>query len=177
MLAVVLVGVRSETTRAQENATGIKIAVINLEMIRRNAKAVETIRDQIGKYRSTFQSEIQKEEEALRNGNQELARKRSILSAEAFADERRKFENRVTEVQKLVQGRKVNLDRAQAQAMGQVQDSLNSIVTKIAEENGLSLILLKDQTVLAVRELDITPTVLERLDAQLPTVTVTVVDK
>ncbi|MHA1597771.1 MAG: OmpH family outer membrane protein [Alphaproteobacteria bacterium] len=150
----------------------LKIAVINVDLILRNATSVKAIREQIGKYRKTFQEEIQKEEEALRNANQELARQRTLLSAEAFAGKRREFEQRVTKVQRLVQERKLNLDRAQAGAMGKVQDVLNGIITKLSEDQGISLILRRDQTILAVKELEVTDQVLKRLDKQLPTVKV-----
>lgn len=150
----------------------IKIAVIDINTILREGKAFQAIRDQISKYRETFQSEIQKEEEALRNANQELARQRTLLSPEAFAEKRQEFEKRVAEAQRLVQQRKVNLDRVQAETMGNIQNILNEIVTNMSQEMDISLILRKDQTILAVKALQITQQVLERLDAQLPTVNV-----
>lgn len=162
----------AEAQEAKDKVAALNVAVINVELILRNAKSVKVIREQINKYRKTFQEEIQKEEEALRNANQELARQRSLLSAEAFAGKRRDFEKRVASVQRLVQERKLNLDRAQGQAMGKVQDILNTIITKLSQERGISLILRREQTILAVKELEITDVVLERLDKELPTVKV-----
>lgn len=157
---------------AQSAPAGIKIAVIDINIILREAAAFKSIREQISAYRQTFQSEIQKEEETLRNANQELARQRTLLSAEAFAEKRREFEEKVVAVQRLVQQRKLNLDKSQAQAMGQIQDVLNEIVTALSEEHGISLILRKDQTILATVPLQITAQVLERLDAKMPTLSV-----
>jgi outer membrane protein len=158
---------------AQETPTGIKIAVIDINMILRDAAAFKSIRQQIGAYRDTFQGEIQKEEETLRKGNQELARQRTLLSAEAFAEKRQEFEAKVVAVQRLVQQRKQNLDKSQAQAMGQIQDVLNVIVTELSEEQKISLILRKDQTILAGAALQLTKQVLERLDARMPSLAVT----
>ncbi|NQU57652.1 MAG: OmpH family outer membrane protein [Rhodospirillales bacterium] len=157
---------------AQEASTGIKVAVIDINVILRDAAAFKSIRQQIGVYRNTFQGEIQKEEETLRNGNQELARQRTLLSAEAFAEKRREFEAKVVAVQRLVQQRKKNLDKSQSEAMRQIQDVLNVIVTAISEEQNISLILRKDQTVLATMPLQITKQVLERLDVKMPTIVV-----
>jgi len=157
---------------AQDQGAQVKLAVINVEAIRRASLAVKSISEQIGKHRSAFQAEIQKEEEALRNANQELARQRTLLSAEAFAAKRQEFEQKVTSVQRLVQERKLKLDRAQGEAMGKVQDTLNEIVTTIANERELALILSKEQTILAAKPLDITAEVLSRLDKALPAVKV-----
>lgn len=157
---------------AQETASGIKIAVIDINIILRNAAAFKSIRQQIGAYRDKFQAEIQKEEETLRNANQELARQRTLLSADAFADKRREFEAKVVTVQRLVQQRKQNLDKSQAKAMGQIQEVLNVIVTEISKEQNISLILRQDQTILANSALQITKAVLARLDAKMPSVTV-----
>lgn len=159
-------------THAQSADGGINVAVIDINFIAREGQAFKGIREQIAKYRQVFQGEIQKEEEALRSANQEIARQRALLSQEAFAEKRKEFEVRVAGVQRLVQQRKLNLDRAQAEAMGKIQKVLNEIVTNMAKEFNISLILRQEQTVLVAPIMQITKQVLDRLDAQLPSVTV-----
>lgn len=161
----------SPPARAQSADSG-EIAVLDLNTIRRDADAVRDIRRQIAEYRKAFQSEIQNEEKALREANQELARRRSILSPEAFAAERRKFEQRVLDMQKLVQQRRENLERAQAQAMAQVEDNLNAIVREIAGARGFALVLSDVQAVVIDDNLDITKEALDRLNKSLPSVKV-----
>ena len=157
---------------AQEANKTIKIGVIDINMIIRDASAFKAIREQIGNYRKVFQAEIQKEEEALRSANEELTRQRTLLSAEAFAEKRRDFEKRVAGVQRLVQQRKQNLDRAQGAAMEKIQKSLQEIVTAFALEQDLSLVLRKDQTILTSKALLITKVVLDRLNSSMPTIKV-----
>ena len=48
----------------------------------------------------------------LRANDQELVRQRSVLSAEAFSLKRREFEAKVAQVQREVQDRKRELDKA-----------------------------------------------------------------
>lgn len=146
----------------------IKIAIIDIEAIRLHAAVVKDIRSQIVKFRKVYQALIQKEEEELRNANQELARKRAILSPEAFSEERRKWEQRLANVQRMVQTRKQDLDKAQGEAMNKVEGVLNGIVLELAKEKGLNLILRKNQTVLGAKSLHITKEVLKRLDKKLP---------
>ena len=157
---------------AQVASKNIKIGVIDINMIIRDALAFNSIREQIAKYRKVFQAEIQKEEEALRDANQELTRQRTLLSAEAFTEKRKDFEKRVADVQRLVQQRKQNLDRVQGAAMEKIQKSLQDIVTAFALEQDISLIVRKDQTLLASNTLLITKVVLDRLNSVMPTVKV-----
>jgi len=172
LAAMPALGGLADARAQQEGAVVLKIAVMDVDAIRRDAKAVKAMQEQIGKYRSKYESEFKKEEEALRAANQDLAKKRTILSPEAFAEERRKFERRVVDVQRLVQVRKQDLDKVRGVAMSKIQEVLNGIIADMVKEQSLTLILSRSQTVTFSRQIDITKTILERLNAKLPTVTV-----
>ncbi len=150
----------------------IPVAVIDVQMILVDAKAVKNIREQITKFGTQFEQEIEKERNEIRTANQELARQRTILSPEAFAEKRRKFEQRVVKVQRLVQQRQRELDKSRNEAMIVLNKAYTEIVWKVANELNLAVILRKNQTAYAVPSLDITKKVLTRLDKKLPTVKV-----
>ena len=152
--------------------TLLNMAVIDTGVIRRNSMAFKDIGAQIAKYRNAIQADIQKDEEALRSANEELARKRAILAPETFAEERRQFEERLVQVQRTVQKRKKGLERVGLEAVKKVEAVLNKIITEVSKELSLGLILRKNQTVLVAKELDITPRVLKRLDTALPSLKV-----
>ena len=164
--------VSAQTAAQTEAEPPFRMAILNLGAIRRQSVAVNDIRSQINNYRKGFQADIQKEEDALRTANQELAKKRTILSPEAFAKERRLFEQKVVEVQKLVQRRKFDLDQAQAKAMVEVEKKLNGIIADVAQARGVSVVMRRNQTILVARSLDITDVVLKRLNAELTKVPV-----
>ena len=150
----------------------IPVAIIDVQVILVDAKAVKNIREQITKFGTQFEKEIEKERNEIRTANQELARQRTILSPEAFAEKRRKFEQRVVKVQRLVQQRQRELDKSRNEAMIVLNKAYTEIVWKIAKELSLAVILRKNQTAYAVPSLDITRKVLTRLDEKLPTVKV-----
>ncbi len=152
--------------------TLLNLAVINIEVIRRKSMAFKDIRAQIVTYRKAIRADIQKEEEALRGANEELARKRAILAPETIAEERRQFEERLAQVQRTIQNRKKDLERVAAEAVKKVETVLNKIITDVANKQSLGLILRKTQTVLVAPELDVTPDVLKRLDTKLPSLKV-----
>jgi Skp family chaperone for outer membrane proteins len=178
LCALVILASLTGPAAAQQPVTGkdvitaLNMAVIDTEVIRRNSRAFKDIRAQIAKYRKAIQADIQKEEEALRSANEELARKRAILAPETFAEERRQFEERLVQVQRTVQKRKKDLERVAAAAVRKVEAVLNKIIDEVANEQSLGLILRKNQTVLVATELDITPHVLKRLNTALPSLKV-----
>ena len=150
----------------------IPVAIIDVQVILVDAKAVKNIREQITKFGTQFEEEIEKERNEIRTSNQELARQRAILSPEAFAEKRRKFELRVVEVQRLVQQRQRELDKSRNEAMIVLNKAYTEIVWKIANELNLAVILRKNQTAYAIPSLEITRKVLTRLDKKLPPVKV-----
>lgn len=156
----------------EDDGVLIRMAVIDVQAILRDATAVKDIRSQLEKYRLAFQSEIEKEEQEIVNANQELGRQRTILSPEAYTEERRKFENRVVDAQRLVQQRKQELNDVLNEAMGEVQNVLNDVITEIARAHQFSLLFRKDQTILVIPQLEITHLVLNELNKRLPAIKV-----
>lgn len=148
----------------------LRIGVIDIEQIRRDATAVKDARDQIATFHNAVQAEIQKEENELREANQELARQRTLLAPEAFTEERRKFEARLVEVQRKVQERRQELDDIQNDVMRRMNEAMAEIVVEIAQEQGFGLILRLDQSVFAAQPLLITQPVLDRLNKKLPSI-------
>lgn len=158
--------------QGQERLVVPVMVVLDVGAIRRQAASVTSIREQIVKFQNELQTEIQKEQEALRTAQTELAKKKTLLAPEAFAEERRTFEQRVVGVQQLVQSRRRALEESQNKAMLQVEESLNKIVIDMARTKGYAIVLRRAQVVLVDDALNITAQVLEELNAKLPTVKV-----
>ena len=150
----------------------LNIGVLDLRAIRAKSLAVKSIRSKIEKHRQVFQTEIKKEEDALRIANQKLAKRRTLLSPDAFAKERRLFEQKVVRVQKLVRKHKVDLDRTLNNAMLVVEKKMNVIVANVATKRGAKLVLRRQNTILTDRSMDMTDEVQARLNAELKTVPV-----
>ncbi len=178
-LTVQPVMAQEKGAKAKKKSQGgyVNIAVIDIDAIRLRAKVVKNIREQIKKYQSSFRDAIQKEEGKLRKANQELERKRTIMSPEAFGEERKKFEENFLNVQRMVQIRKRKLDQAQVNAMRKVEKKLSAIVTSLAKENNLSLIFRRNQMVLSAPMFSITKNVLTQIDKEMPTLKVPDLEK
>lgn len=157
--------------RAQQLPTTVA-AVIDYQRILREATAARSIREQIEERRKVYQDEISLEERRLQEADQAFARQRSLLTPEALAEKRREFENEVVDVQRLVQERRRELDRASALALNEVKKELIEIVTGIAEQRGFNLVLPSSEVLFFARQIDLTEEVLAQLDARLPQVQV-----
>ncbi|MEQ8664496.1 MAG: OmpH family outer membrane protein [Rhodospirillales bacterium] len=173
-IVALVIGLATGPSFAQESdpAAALPIAIVDMTKVRQSSSALRSIAEQINAYRAEFQKDIQEEEASLREANQELSRQRTIVSAEAFQEARKEFEARVADVQRTVQQRKSDLEGAREVAMGELQQALNVVIAEIAQEKGLLLVLPRTQTILSAKSLEITDEVTERLNAQLPDITV-----
>jgi Skp family chaperone for outer membrane proteins len=155
---------------AQDTGT-LGIVVIDTQSIYREALAVKGLQSLIDKQRSAYQEELRKQEETLRAADQELARQRTVLSPEAFAQKRRDLEEQVATLQREIQSRRRALEKLFGEGMKQVQTALVVIAREIAEARKADFVIDKSAVALVRPELEITQEVLKRLDQKLPKVT------
>lgn len=150
----------------------VLIGILDTQKVLRESVAMRGLSSQMEERRSSFQEELRQREEALRAADQELARQRSILAPEAFAEKRSELEQQVASLQRQVQTRRKELDRVYGQAVKQVQGALVSIAQKIASERQLDLVLPKTAVVLVRNDMEITDEVVRRLNETLTEVTI-----
>lgn len=175
LLAVVLtLLLPAENARAQGAGAVVAptIMVLDINRLQRDAAAVKSVRDQINKFKIDLQNDAQKQQETFRTAQQELVKKQTLLAPEAFADERRKFEQRFTDVQGALQERRRVIAENEQNAMLEVQKVLTEIVADMATKNGYAMVIRRTQVVIADNALDITDAVLAALDKKLPTIAV-----
>lgn len=157
---------------AQQRLPPAVAAVIDYQRIFKDAKAARAITDQVESRRRIYQEEIAKEEQRLHEADKELARQRTVLTPEAYAERRRDFENQVVEVQRMVQERRRQLDQAKAVALNEVRSAMIEIVGELSDVRGFNLVLPTSGVLLFSPQIDLTNDVLSRLDAKLPNVKV-----
>ena len=147
-------------------------AVIDIQIMMRDASASQSIRTQIEQKRAAFQEEIGRRENDLRAAEQQLVQQRTVLSPEAFSERQKQFQQQVAETQRVVQNRKRQLDQAFAAAMQQVEKVIAQIAQELAQQNGYNMILTKNMVVYSVQGMDLTQEALGRLNQRLPQVQV-----
>jgi outer membrane protein len=169
---LLLAGASAASPQAAEDLPPAVAAVIDYQRILREARAARAIRDQVESRRKLYQDEIAKQEQRLHEADKELARQRSILSAEAFAERRRAFESEVAVVQRMAQERRRQLDQAAAAALNNVRSAMIEVVGELAQSRGFNLVLPTSGLLLFSPSIDLTNDTLAQLDQKLPNVKV-----
>ena len=87
----------------------LKIGIVDVAVVTRGSLLAKNIARQIDAKRRKFMNEIKLEEKALRKLDEELQKKRVILSPEAVNEEQRKFRTKRAALNKMVQARNQDL--------------------------------------------------------------------
>ena len=157
---------------AQPTSPPTTIAVLDIDRILEQSRAAQSVRPQVDRLRKEFQAEVKRREGLLREADEELKKKRSILTPEAYAQRRRELEERAKRAQADVQSRRRRLEQALNTARAELRRSMLQVVTDLAGERKIDLVLPRTSVVLSARTLDITAETLERLDEKLPSIEV-----
>jgi outer membrane protein len=146
--------------------------VVDIQSVLQRAKASASVQRQIDEQRESYQVEIAKQENELRQAERTLQEQRNLIEQDEFDRRRRAFEKRLAEVQTLVQSRRQVLEKAYGAANTRIRTTMLKIIADVAEREHVALVLSKQQVVMMDRSLERTDAILEALDAQLPEITV-----
>lgn len=151
------------------------VAIVDVQRILQASKAAKSVQQQLDVQRSKFQSEISDEEKELREAEKQLSKLRETAKADDYVEQEQKLQQRFMAVERQVQAKRKALDQALTDSMNDVRKCLIDIVSQIAKERGVNLVIVKQQVIWNDQVIDITDEVLTRLDAALPHVAVNVV--
>ena len=165
----------AQDAAAQKDPRGgvVYWATLDSDGVFAKSKAMKDIHEQMAKYQAEIQTVIDTEKDAAKKEEEELLRKRNLLAPEVLAEERKKFQDRIVQLQRQVQETNLKLNQVRAEATQKVSDVYRAVVSDVVKLNNISMVFQKNQVVYADPKLDITQIVLEDLDTRLPSVQVT----
>jgi outer membrane protein len=152
--------------------TNLTIMVVDVQSLLQNSKSAKMVRQQIEQKRNEYAKEISQQEETLRQERDALQRQQSSLSADALNQKGREFQAKVNELDRNVQSKRQALERSNAEALEKIQEVMLKIITDIAKDRKANLVFQRSELVLFDQGFDVTDEVLQKLDDQLPTLTV-----
>jgi len=150
----------------------LTITVVDVQALLQNSKSAKMVRQQIEQKRAEYAKEISHQEETLRQERDALQRQQSSLSADALNQKGREFQQKVNDLDRNVQGKRQSLERSNAEALEKIQEVMLKIITDIAKDRKANLVFQRSELVLFDQNFDVTDEVLQKLDEQLPTLTV-----
>jgi Skp family chaperone for outer membrane proteins len=155
------------------DAPALKVAVVDVQKLLTDSKAAKDVQKQLDTQRESFQQEIAKREGALRDTEKDLASKHDTMAPDEFAKKKQAFESDVLEARKLVQKRRQALEQSAGAALAQVRTEIVKLTADIATKQGYSLVLTRQNVVIAQDSMDITDEVLAELDKNMSKVKLT----
>lgn len=152
--------------------TGLNVLVVDVQSLLQNSKSAKMVRQQIEGKRAEYAKEISHQEEQLRRERDTLQRQQASLSPQALSQKGREFQQKVNELDRSVQSKRQALERSNAEALEKIQQSMLKIITEIAKKRKANLVFQRSELVLFDQGFDVTDEVLQKLDQELPTLTV-----
>ena len=171
-LAVLLSQMSFARAQVSSELEPVSLAVVDFRGVLSKSEAARNIRSVVDEKRQELRKYFLKVENSLRDEQKDLSKKRSIVTAEAFEKRARKLKEKAQSAQKLAQTSNQKLKKSFDQAMDKVQKELLRTVAEVAEESGVGVVLFRSAIVIAVKKLDISKEVLQRLNKKLPEVKV-----
>ena len=146
--------------------------VVDVQALLQNSKSAKAVRDQIEGKRAEYAKEISHQEETLRQERDALQRQQATLTADQLNTKGREFQSKVNELDRDVQAKRQALERSNADALQKIQEVMVKIITDIAKDRKANLVFQRSELVLFDQGFDVTDQVLQKLDEQMPTLTV-----
>ncbi len=148
---------------------GTPVVFFDVDAVMRTSTAMQNINTQAERQRSALQADATRQEGDLRKAEEDLSNQRNVLSADAFTQRRRDFENRVGTVQQQLQTRRRNLEQNYSDTAARVQQALTESVIEVMNEQEYQMVIPNTFIFVARSALDISGEVSRRLNRRLPT--------
>lgn len=155
-----------------EEAEPATIAFVDVPRIMRDSAAAKSVRTQLERQEKAYEAEIKAQTDKLRADEDALKKQRASIAADAFAAKQKEFQGKVDALRQQVERRRQQMSFAQDDAMKKLEPVFNQIVAEVAKEVGATVVLDTARVLVSSNNLDITDTVMSRLDAKLPSITV-----
>jgi outer membrane protein len=152
--------------------TALNVLVVDVQSLLQNSKSAKMVRQQIEQKRGEYQKEMSHQEDLLRQEHDALQRQQASLSAEAFNQKGREFQQKLNEFDKTMQSKRQILEKANADALEKINEAMLKIIADITKDRKANLVFSRSELVLFDQSFDVSDEVLQKLDEQLPTLTV-----
>jgi Skp family chaperone for outer membrane proteins len=150
----------------------LRVMVVDIQTLLQKSKAAQMVRQQIEQKGAEYRKDIAHQEQVLHAEQDQLQREQSKLSPAALNKKGREFQAKVTALNRNVEAKRAALEKSNADAFTKIQTAMLKIIADIAKQRQANLVFQRSDLVLFDKRFDVTDEVLQRLDKELPAVTV-----
>jgi len=154
------------------SANASEIAVLDVEKIVKESSAMRDIQSKVTKKQTDYQKDVDKKQKALEADQKRIEGKKNVLTKEALEKEVTEFDKKVEDLKQFVDSKQNVLKKASLDAMSKVNDKIKDIISEIAKERKIDVIIPAAQSLYYEESLDISAEVLEKLNKKVTKVDV-----
>lgn len=163
----------SEVSTNAVNGADLRIAIVRMDAIQTDAKALQDLRKQKENYENKLRTELEKQQKDLEKEKAEIEKSQDVLSREALQRRVVEYQGKVGKLQRDLTERAQSIDASFQRALAQIQEKhLDPIVEAIIAKKNLSLVIdgRFARTGANVENLDITDDVVNSLNKKVSSV-------
>ncbi len=124
------------------NAADMRIAVIHMDVIQNDAKALQDLRKQKESYESKLRDELTREQKDLEAEKAEIEKSQDVLSRDALQRRVVDYQNKVAKLQRDLTERAQSIEMSYQKALNEIQAKhLDPIIEGIIDKKDLSLVI------------------------------------
>ena len=163
----------SEVSTDAVNGGDLRIAVVRMDAIQTDAKALQDLRKQKENYEDKLRNELEKQQKALEKEKADIEKSQDVLSREALQRRVVEYQGKVAKLQRDLTERAQSIDASFQRALAKIQENhLDPIIEAIIAKKNLSLVIdgRFARTGANVANLDITTDVINSLNKKVSSV-------
>ena len=168
-LVMISFGFNSLAETAYPNTS---IAIVDLNLIFSDSKAAINATKQFEAFQKSTEDEILASDEKMLDERNKLIEQQSVIAPEAFELKAKDYEKKLQTYQVEKQEKLRKLEGVLQKARNEILESVKPILEDLSKELGVTVILEKNSVLLSASNMDITGTVIKKLNKKLPKIKV-----
>ena len=145
-----------------------KIVYIDMKYVLNNSKAGKGAQDYLTKSFKENQKKFSNQQEELKKEEADLLGKKNVLSKEDYTKKADSLRKKVIDYQSARRAAVDKIAKQRKDAREELLNQINPILETYTKENNITLILDKKNLIMGDSDLDITNTIIEKLNTKLP---------
>ena len=148
----------------------VKIAVIDMQKILNESVAYQGVVEQFENIRRKHRNKMTKLEDEIRDSENNLFKQKNIISKESYAEKVQELSKRINEIKAQKNNDIKRFEVSFEKATNKIQKALIDVLSSIASNMNLDLVMAKSQVLLVGNNIDLTDIAVKELNKVLPKV-------
>lgn len=163
IFVIILITICSTTSRSED----VIVVYIDMDKVMNQSVAGKSIVKQLEKIHNVNISEFKKIEDELKLEEEKLISKKNILSNDEYIKEVNLFKKKVNDFKTIRKQKIDTVNKIKSEGTAKLLKELNPILADYSKENNISIILRKEDLIIARSSLDITNQIIDLVNLKV----------